>query len=124
MVCHRAGLVDRFLGWMEVRGAIPNNPFADLRRRYGRRTTPIVRALLSDDAEAALQRLRPPARFASFLGKVMEEHVGRMRSVGYRYDVNEKILLRFDRFLQDHAELAATPLRELIDAWSQSNPRP
>jgi integrase len=123
MVCHRAGLVDRFLAWMEVRGAIPNNPFADLRRRYGRRTTPIVRALLSDDAEAALHRLRPPPRFASFLGKVMEEHVGRMRSVGYRYDVNEKILLRFGRFLQDHPELAAAPLRALIDAWSQSNPR-
>jgi integrase/recombinase XerD len=124
MVCHRAGVVDRYLRWMEARGAVPNNPFADLRLQYGRRTTPIVRALLSDDPEAALERLRPPPRFGSFLGKVMEEHVGRMRSVGYRYDVSERVLLRFDRFLQARPELAAAPLPELIDAWSQSNPRP
>jgi integrase/recombinase XerD len=124
MVCHRAGVVDRYLRWMEARGAVPNNPFADLRLQYGRRTTPIVRALLSDDPQAALERLRPPPRFGSFLGKVMEEHVGRMRSVGYRYDVGERVLLRFDRFLQDHPELTAAPLPELVDAWSQTNPRP
>ena len=33
-----------------------------------------------------------------------------MRSLGYRYDVNERMLLRFDRFLQRHAELAGKPL--------------
>jgi integrase/recombinase XerD len=124
MVCNRARLVDRFLEWMQVYGAVPNNPFAELRRQYGRRTAPIVRALLSDNVEAALQRLRPLPRFGSFLGKLMEEHVAQMRSVGHRYDENERRLLRFDRFLQRHVELAGAPLRELVDAWSASNPSP
>jgi hypothetical protein len=35
-------------------------------------------------------------RFGSFLGELMEEHVGLMRSLGYRYNMNEGMLLRFD----------------------------
>ena len=38
----------------------------------------------------------------------MADHVGLMRSLGYRYDVNERMLLRFDGFLQRHTELAGT----------------
>jgi integrase len=47
-----------------------------------------------------------------------------IRSVGYRYEENERRLLRFDRFLQRHAELVGAPLRELVEAWSASNPCP
>lgn len=124
MVCNRARLVDRFLERMQVCGVVPNNPFAELRRQYGHRTAPIVRALLSENPEAALQRLRPLPRFGSFLGKLMKEHVAQMRSVGHRYDENERRLLHFDRFLQRHAELAGASLRELVEAWSASNPSP
>jgi integrase/recombinase XerD len=124
MVCNRARLVDRFLEWMHICGAVPSNPFAELRRQYGHRTAPIVRALLSENVEAALQRLRPLARFGSFLGEMMKEHVAQMRSVGYRYDEKERMLLRFDRFLQHHPELAGAPLRKLVEAWSVSNPSP
>ena len=102
MVCHRARLVERFLCWLHAAGAISTNPFAELHRHYGVRTTPIVRALLGEEVEAALRELRPFPRFSSFLGKLMEEHVAQMRSRGYRYDVNEGMLLRFDRFLQGH----------------------
>jgi hypothetical protein len=49
MVCHRARLVERFLEWSQAHGVISTNPFAELHRHYGR-TTPIVRALVSDDA--------------------------------------------------------------------------
>jgi integrase/recombinase XerD len=122
-VCHHACTVDRFLGWMEDCGAVPSNPFAELRREYGRRTGPIVRALLSEDPDAALQRLRPPPRFSSFLGPLMQEHVERMRSVGYCYDSHEQKLLRFDRFLQSHGNLAGAPLRTLLETWRQSSPR-
>ena len=115
MVCHRARLVERFLEWSQALGVIYTNPFAELHRQYGPRTTPIVRALVSDDVEAALRDLRPVPRFGSFLGKVMAEHVALMRSLGYRYDVNEGMLLRFDRFLQSRAELAGKPLNQLIE---------
>jgi integrase/recombinase XerD len=124
MVYHRARLVERFLEWSQTHGVISTNPFAELHRHYGPRTTPIVRALVSDDVEASLRKLRPVPRFGSFLGKVMAEHVGLMRSLGYRYNVNEGMLLRFDRFLQSHAELAGKALNQLIEAWAQSDPSP
>ena len=124
MVCHRARLVERFLEWSQAHSVISTNPFAELHRDYGLRTTPIVRALVSNDVEAALRELRPVPRFGSFLGKLMEEHVGLMRSLGYRYDVNEGMLLRFDRFLQNRAELVGKPLNQLIEVWAQSDPSP
>ena len=40
-----------------------------------RTTTPVVRALLNPNSEAALEALRPLPRFGSFLGPVMREHV-------------------------------------------------
>jgi integrase len=45
-----------------------------------------------------------------------------VRSLGYRYDLNERMLLRFDRFLQSHTELAGNTLNQLIEAWVQSDP--
>jgi integrase/recombinase XerD len=124
MVCHRARLIERFLEWLQAVRAIPTNPFAELHRNYGARTAPIVRALLSADIDAALQQLRPLPKFGSFLGQHMREHVTQMRSIGYRYDVHERQLLRFDRFLQRHAELASTPLPKLIEIWSASRSTP
>ncbi|MGA2113866.1 MAG: tyrosine-type recombinase/integrase [Bryobacteraceae bacterium] len=52
----------------------------------------------------------------------MAAHVDLMRSLGYRYDVNEGVLLRFDRFLQTRAELAGEPVSQLIEVWAQSDP--
>jgi integrase/recombinase XerD len=124
IVCHRARLVDRFLEWMQADGMIPINPFAELRRQYGGRTAPIVRALLSEDVDASLLRLRCLPRFGSFLGQLMQEHVAHMRSLGYRYGTQELWMLRFDRFLQGSADLTGAPLCALVDAWSKSDPSP
>lgn len=124
IVCHRARLVDRFLEWMQADGMIPINPFAELRCQYGGRTAPIVRALLSEDVDASLQRLRCVPRFGSFLGQLMQEHVAHMRSLGYRYGSQELWMLRFDRFLQCRADLTGAPLCRLIEVWSESNPCP
>jgi integrase/recombinase XerD len=124
IVCHRARVVDRFLDWMEIGGALPKNPFNEWRQQFGRCNAPIVRALLAVDSGAALQRLRPPPRYGSFLGLLMRDHVERMRSLGYRYDCHEHALLRFDRFLQSRTDLTDAPLRRLLDAWRTTNPRP
>src|SRR5215472_13608571 len=73
IVCHRAGVLDRFLKWMDRGSAEPSNPLDQLRQLYGPRLAPIVRALVSDDPEA-LQRLRRPAPYTSYLGRLMREH--------------------------------------------------
>ena len=123
LLCHHAGVVDRFLKWMDRCSAEPSNPFDQLRQLYGPRLTPIVRALVSDDPEA-LQRLRRPAPYASFLGPLMREHVERMRSLGYLYQTNERVLLRFDRFLQGRPDLRGAPLGPLLEAWRAGNTQP
>jgi integrase len=121
---HRARIVERYLKWLQDQGVIAESPFVSLHDQYGARTTPIVRALVGEDPKTALERLRPVPRFASHLGQVMEQHVARMRSLGYRYDTNEQLLLRFDRFLQRHADLAQLPLAKLVERWSDDQPGP
>jgi hypothetical protein len=124
MLCHQTYLVERYINWLQDRGAIAANPFAELHRQYGPCTAPIVRALIDEDSDAALQQLRRLPRFGSFLGRVMEEHVAHMRALGYRYDTNEGILRRFDRYLQHNPELAEVPLNKLVERWSEEQPSP
>jgi integrase/recombinase XerD len=121
-VCQRAQLLERFLEWMRVRGVIASNPFTELHREYGPHTKRIVQALLSEDVPAALEKLRPLPRFGSFLGQLMQEYVSHMRALGYRYNTCEQQLLRFDRFLQRHPELAGQPLSKLIETWAEEQP--
>lgn len=121
---HRTFLVERYLTWLQDQGVITSNPFAELHRQYGPHTTPIVRALIGEHSNAALEQLRRLARFGSWLGRVMEEHIAHMRALGYRYDNNEETLLRFDRFLQEHPELAGHPLNTLVERWSDVQPSP
>jgi len=111
LVTDRARIVDRYLDWMVDQGTLPNNPFADLRRKYGQRATrPIVQALLSPAFEKALESLRPVPRFGSFLGPVMRDHVALMQAMGYRYNNPEIRLLQLDKFLQSRADLSGQPL--------------
>jgi integrase len=125
IVTDRARLVDRFLDWRVNNGALPNNPFAELRMEYGQRTTtPIVRALLNPNSEVALEALRPLPRFASFLGQVMGEHVVLMQAMGYRYNTQAERLLRLDRFLQGRQDLSGHPLTVLIRAWTDTRSTP
>jgi integrase/recombinase XerD len=116
----RAQVIDRFLGWLRQHGHIGNNPFDSLRGQYGKRLAPIVRALLSADSAAALEKLRPLPAFASAWGERIREHIALMRSLGYRYTTGEKILRRFDRFLQRRPDLIGQPLPKLIEAWRQA----
>ncbi len=117
----RARMADRFLDWMKTNGHIPRNPFHELRSQYGQHLAPIVRALLSDESLAALEKLRPLPVFASAMGPLMRDHVTLMRSLGYRYDAVEGRLRRFDRFLQGRPDLVDQPLPRLIDAWREAD---
>ena len=76
---HRTFLVERYLQWLQNQGVIASNPFAELHRQYGPRTTPIVRALVSEDSNT-LEQLRELPPFGSFLGRVMEDHVAHNRA--------------------------------------------
>ena len=123
VVEYQARLVDRFLDWMVLTGALQSNPLAELRKQSIHPTTaPIVRALLSPDSASALEALRPPPRFASFLGTAMREHTVLMRSVGHRYNTEEAGLLRFDRFLQSRPDLSGQPLSVLVREWTNTDP--
>jgi integrase/recombinase XerD len=118
----RARIVERYLQWLWDQELIPENPFAILHKRYGAKTAPIVNALVQEDADRALELLRTTPRFASHLGKVMEQHINHMQSLGYRYKINERLLLRFDRFLQQDPSLAQWPLETLVKCWSDEKP--
>ena len=125
IVTDRARLVDRFLDWRVNNRALANNPFAELRMEYGQRTTtPVVRALLNPNPEAALEALRPLPRFGSVLGPVMREHVMLMQTMGYRYNTQAERLLRLDRFLQGRPDLSGLPPTVLIRAWTNARSTP
>ena len=118
-VVERMGIIGRYLAWRAAAGK-GLNPLAELHRQYGRCLNPIVQALLEDDYEGALERLRPLPEWGSPLGPIMREHVARMRSLGYRYEVKARNLRRLDRFLQRRADLAGEPLKVQLEAWSKS----
>jgi integrase/recombinase XerD len=120
-VVHRMCVIVRYLDWrMATQGG--SHPLAELRAQYGRLLNPIVRALLEDNYEAALERLRPLSDLGSTLGPVIREHITRMQSLGYRYEVKARDLRRFDRFLQRCPDLAAAPLPTLLAAWRHESP--
>lgn len=118
-VVHRARVIARYLDWRAAAGD-GANPLATLQGDYGRHLHPIIRALLADDYEHALERLRPLPEFGSPLGPLIGEHIARMQSLGYRYEVKARDLRRFDHFLQQHPELAGKPLPVLLAAWRDS----
>jgi integrase len=80
--------------------------------------------MLNPNPEAALEALRPPPRFGSFLGPVMREHVVLMQAMGYRYNTQAERLLRLDRFLQIRPDLSGHPLTVLIRAWTDTRSTP
>jgi integrase len=116
MVVRRAQIVDSFLDWLVEHGHLAANPFAELRARCEPRgTRSIVPALLSDDPDAALERMRPLPRYGSCFGAVLSDHVARMRTLGYRCGAGR--FLRFDRFVQQRLGAEAEPLPSLIRAF-------
>lgn len=116
LVIRRAQIVDRFLDWLVAHGHLDANPFAELRAQCAPRgTRSIVPALLSDDPDAALERMRSLPRYGSRFGAVLHGHVARMRTLGYK--CGEDRFLRFDRFVQERAGAADDPIPALIRTY-------
>lgn len=125
MLLHRLRIIDRFLDWLVLTAQLPSNPLAELQQQYGRRQRrAIVCALLSADPQSALNRLRPLARFGSHLGPAMQDHLQRMRTLGYRYERDEQHLVRFDQYLQTRPDALHQPLHRLVEAWVALAPNP
>jgi len=120
-VVHRLCVIVRYLDWQTATQG-GTHPLAQLRAQYGRLLRPIVRALLEDDYERALERLRPLPNLGSTLGPVIEEHITRMQSLGYHYQAKARDLRRFDLFLQRHPHLAAASLPQQLEAWRHESP--
>ena len=122
LVVHYARVVSRFLDWLADRGAIATNPIAELRRKYGcRSTAAILRALTKAQPGEALAALRPPPRYGSHLGPIIREHVNRMRTLGFRYR-HENRFVHFDRFLQLRPGADQQPLTALVRDYAAGAP--
>jgi len=116
-------IVDRFLDYLVEIGLIADNPIAALCRQYNvKQRKPIWRALASPNPDKALAALRRPAPFGSVLGEFMRDHVMLMRNRGYQYEAQAHWLLRFDRFLQAHPELAEESLEAMLASWAAAKP--
>ncbi|GLO79870.1 tyrosine-type recombinase/integrase [Sulfitobacter pontiacus] len=116
-------IVDRFLDYLAQNELIPGNPVAELRRQHNiKQNKPIWRALSSPNPDEALADLHRPAPYGSILGEFMRDHVTLMRNRGYQYEAQAYWLLRFDRFLQSHPELADEPLETMLSHWAAAKP--
>ncbi len=116
-------IVNRFLDYLVEMGLIANNPVAVLRSQHNvKQNKPIWRALASPSPDKALAALHRPAPFGSVLGDFMRDHVMLMRSRGYQYETQAHWLLRFDRFLQGHPELAGEQLETMLARWAAAKP--
>lgn len=114
LVVHYARVVSRFLDWLADRGAIATNPIAELRHKYGcRSTAAILRALTKAQPGEALAALRPPPRYGSHLGAIIRDHVNRMQTLGFRYR-HENYFVHFDRFLQRAPDADQQPFLALV----------
>jgi integrase len=121
----RARLVCRFLEFLAERGLIGANPIAALQAAYCIRCSQtIIKALIAPDAGAALETTRQYPKFGSVLGPLMADHVALMTTRGFRYHTQTMRLLRFDRFLQAHPDLAAAPIDAKLAAWRAASATP
>ncbi len=119
LVLDRARKVDRFLSFLVARGLLTSQPFETLRNDYGVRTiAQIVPALLTAEPMAAFESLRRSAKYSSFLGPLMRDHVAIMRSMGYRFDTQSARFETFDRFLQSRPDLTGQALPVLVREWA------
>ena len=112
-------VVDDFLDWLAFNGHIVTNPLADLQATYGPRSIPaIVSAMLGPDPSVALNSIGRLQPFGSHLGSLMRDQLQRMRSLGYRYNTEEQILLTFDRYLQTRPDAENQSLEFLVREWA------
>jgi len=120
-VQHRARIVSSFLDALAEDGRVESNPVSDLRHSLNASSdTGVIRALLSSDSDTALKGLRRPQPYGSSWGDLMRGHVLRMQRMGYRYETQDVICRRFDRFVQERTDLDGRSLGTLLDRYRQT----
>lgn len=112
-----AGTVSGFLDDLVDRGRIPQNPFAALRARYGRRRREEILATMLDRSPSPLMPVPPPPCFRSPVAPHLEAFVALKRAMGRRYDATLRDLQRFDRFMASQPVAADIVTPELVRAW-------
>jgi integrase len=117
----QSSVFDRFMKWMVDYGRVTVNPFDALKGKYRGGVRGILLALLSENADIELTKLRKSPKYGSFLGAQIRNCIQRHRALGYRYNTHETVLLRFDRYLQTRPELQDKPFAVIVKAWSDSN---
>ncbi len=124
-VQHRARIITRFLDVLVDDGRLEGNPVSDLRNALNAYSdTSIIRALMSPDPDRALEDLRRPQPYGSSWGNLMRTHVHRMQRMGYRYETQDVICRRFDRFVQERPDLDGRPLETLLAQYRQIKTNP
>lgn len=124
-VQHRARIVARFLDALAEDGRIASNPVSDIQHSLNAYSdTGVIRALLSPEPDTALRDLRRPQPYGSSWGDLMRTHVHRMQRMGYRYETQNVICRRFDRFVQDRPDLDGQLLETLLDQYPQTKTTP
>jgi integrase/recombinase XerD len=118
---HDARIINRFLDYLVQEGFAVNNPIDELRAVYQARSDKaVLRALLSPDADRALEALRQFPAFSSVLGDFMRNHIALMRARGYRYQTQARWLWRFDRFLQGNPNLSDASVPVMLRHWASA----
>jgi len=116
-VIRQTQFVKNFMDWLVSENVRRRHPLEDLQRRYECRSIrAIAGALMDSKPNRALEALRPLPRYGSHLGTVIQQHVRRMRTLGYRYG-HEHTFLHFDRFLQQRAGAGQESLGTLIGEY-------
>lgn len=120
---HHARIINRFLDYLVQEGFAASNPIDELRAAHQARSDKaVLRALLSPDADQALEALRQFPAFGSVLGDLMRNHIALMRARGYRYQTQARWLWRFDRFLQAHPNLSDASVPVMLRRWASARP--
>jgi integrase/recombinase XerD len=125
VVAQYAPYLNDFLDWLVDQELIDANPFAVLRRMYNLRwMAPIARALLEDNPARVLASIQRPPRFGSQFGTDMQEFLLHKRTLGLRYNAQERLLLSFDLYLQARPEVAGLPFNVLVRQWAEAASSP
>lgn len=112
-VLPQAGIVARFLSFLESSGVLRQNPLGPLKNQFPKQgLTGIILALMGTSPTESLEALRSPPRFTSPLGACLQQFVALGRSQGKAYRVEEETLCRLDRFLTS----LQPPPQQLSDA--------
>jgi integrase len=112
-----AGTVSAFLDYLVEAGRLRTNPFATLRRRYGRHRLGEIVASELGRAGSSLTPVTPKAMFQSCLAAHLDAFVALKRAMGRRYKAILRVLQQFDRFVAGLPDTPEVVSADLVQRW-------